>query len=645
MSLIRQIWLLLFGAVLLAFAGSVAVNADSARDTLQTQLRLKNSDNATALALVLSQQKGDRELMGLVISSLFDTGFYRSIRFTDADGKAGPVREAPAAPLDAPAWFVTLLPIESTPGVAQVSDGWRAVGSVTVESQSAYAHDELWHGSQRSALALAVVGVLAGLFGSLVVNRMRRPLEQTVEQARSIERGEYVTVREPAVPELRRLARAMNSMVARLKLVFEGQAAQVETLRRHANCDALTGLSNRTHFMGQLNAALQREDGAVEGGLVLLRVIELGAINRALGHAATDRMIGTVAQALQTYTARVNGCFVGRLNGSDFALCLPAGGVARETAQALAQALHAVLPAFGKEAVVAAGAVEIQRGTPVAQLMGAADLALARAEAAGPFAVEVAGEPGGSLAGLGEGGWRRRLHAAMVDGRVMLAQFPVLDPTGRVMHLECPLRLQIDPQGAYEPAARWLPLAVRGRLTAALDERALALALQAIAADGRSRAVNIAPASLVDSGFAARMRVQLMAAPRAARLVWLEVPESAASEHFELVGELGRQLRPTGARLGLEHAGERLGHIDRLFELGLDYVKLDAAVTHGVAADSGRAGFVRGLAVMLHSLSLLVVAEGVADEADAAALWQCGVDGQTGPWVSATQAEGSPTGG
>jgi diguanylate cyclase (GGDEF)-like protein len=634
MSLIRQIWLLLFGAVLLAFAGSVVVNVDAARDTLQTQLRLKNSDNATALALVLSQQKGDRALMGLVMSSLFDTGFYRSIRFTPADGKEAYVREAPATPLEAPAWFVALLPIESTPGIAQVSDGWRALGAVTVQSHTAYAHDELWHGSQRSALALAVVGVLAGLFGSLVVNRMRRPLDQTVDQAQSLERGEYVTVAEPAVPELRRLVRAMNSMVGRLKLVFEGQAAQVETLRRQANCDPLTGLSNRTHFMGQLGALLQREDGAVEGGLVLLRLIDLGGINRALGHATTDRMIGTVAQALQAYTGRVGGCFVGRLNGADFALCLPVGGVARETAQALAEALHAVLPAFGKEAAVCAGAVEIQRGAPVAQLMGAADLALARAEAAGPFAVEVAGEPGGALAGMGEGGWRRRLHAALVDGRVMLAQYPVLDATERLMHMECPLRLQIDPEGPHEPAARWLPLAVRSRLTAALDERALALALQGSTADGQARAVNIAPASLNDSGFSGRMRVQLMAAGRVARLIWLEVPEAAAAEHFELVAELGRQLRPTGARLGLEHAGERLGQIDRLFELGLDYVKLDAAVTLGLADDTSRAGFVRGLVVLLHSLSLHVIAEGVTREADATALWHAGVDGQTGPWVS-----------
>ena len=52
------------------------------------------------------------------------------------------------------------------------------------------------------------------------------------------------------------------------------------------------------------------------------------------------------------------------------------------------------------------------------------------------------------------------------------------------------------------------------------------------------------------------------------------------------------------------------------------------------ADDTSRAGFVHGLVVMLHSLSLHVIAEGVSGEADAAALWLAGVDGQTGPWVS-----------
>ena len=71
-----------------------------------------------------------------------------------------------------------------------------------------------------------------------------------------------------------------------------------------------------------LHRLMHREDGSVESGLVLLRIVDLAELNRSIGHATTDRLIETVAQALQAYTARVAGCFIGRLNGADFAMCL-----------------------------------------------------------------------------------------------------------------------------------------------------------------------------------------------------------------------------------------------------------------------------------------------------------------------------------
>ncbi|CAN5706335.1 LapD/MoxY N-terminal periplasmic domain-containing protein [soil metagenome] len=657
MSLIRQIWLLLLGTLLLAFAGSVAIIVTSARDTLQTQLRLKNSDNAGSLAMVLSQQKGDRELMSLLAGAQFDTGYYRRVRLTATDGTVLFQREADARPAHAPGWFVALLPIDLEQGTAQVSDGWRALGSVEVSSQTAFAHDELWSASQRSAGALAIVGLLAGLLGTLAVTRLRRPLDCTVKQAQMLERGEYLQVAEPRAPELRRVTRAMNSMVARLKLVFEAQAGQVETMRRQASQDSLTGLSNRTHLMAQLGALLSAEDGAAACGLVLLRVERLGDVNRALGHAATDRVLVAIAQTLQTYAQHVPGCMIGRVNGSDFALCLPVGGVAQETGQALSELLRAVLPSFGGQIVVAVGAAEARRGVSLGVLVAAADMALARAESGGgAVTVEIAVEsPAASNAGgddaaadgsaadvvpvhFGEASWREHIHDALAQGRVRLASFPVVNSVGTLLHLECPLRVQLDPNGAFEVAAHWLPLAVRSRLTAAADEAALALALEASARDGMPRCVNLSPASLLDSGFASRLRGRLMVEPQAAAKLSLEVNETAAFEQFDLVQELGRQLRPTGARLGLEHAGEQLGRIGRLFEASLDYVKLDAAVAHGVAGYPERAAFVSGMVAMLHGLAIQVMAEGVASEADAMALWACGVDGLTGPWISAQHA-------
>jgi EAL domain-containing protein (putative c-di-GMP-specific phosphodiesterase class I) len=315
-----------------------------------------------------------------------------------------------------------------------------------------------------------------------------------------------------------------------------------------------------------------------------------------------------------------------------------------ETAQAVNEALAVVLPAFGPGIGIAVGAVEMRRDRHVAQVMSAADAALARAESRGAFSVELgivgeaAGVAGGTAMG-GEGAWRKRIYDALTNQRVRLVSYPVIDSQRQLVHLECPLRLQLDPQGSFETAARWLPLALRTRLTPTIDERAVELALSDIGHDGLARCVNLSAASLADSSFVARLRNLLLASPAHARALSLEVPESAAVDHFAQVQELARQLRPTGARVGLEHAGERLSRIERLFEAGLDYVKLDAAVVQGVAGDSGRANYLKSVVAMLHGLSMKAYAEGVADPADAQLLWQIGVDGLTGPWASALRGD------
>lgn len=643
MSLMRQVWLLVLGVVLASLLGAVAVSTVSTRQLLQTQLQIKNSDNAAALALALSQQRGDAELMQLLISAQFDTGYYESVAWRQPDGKLAFERRAPARASQAPAWFVALSPITVQPGVAQLSNGWNAIGSVEVLSHSAYAHDELWRSVTRMSALLLGLGALASLGAYLALHRIRRPLDNAVAQARGLMEGQFAQMELPHVPELQRLTEAMNAMVARVKLMFEAQGEQLQALRLQAHCDALTGMSTRKHFLAELESALTRDEGPARGGLVLLRLRDLALLNQRLGRPAVDQTLLTLSRAVKAYPDRVRGCLAGRLNGSDFALWLPAPDVAAETAQALADALRLSLPAFGPGIQVSLGAVDLPRESLLGQWFSEADKVLARAETQAGFVVEFhrgaapaeAGKASSSTGAQGEQAWRAQILDALKERRARLSQFPLLDREGRLLHLECPLQLQLEADGSFEPATRWLPLAVRSRLTAEVDLLAVSLALEAINRDGQARCVNIAPASLLDGGFVARVREQVFQAPQAARKLGLELAETAAVQHFDLLLEMGRQLRPLGVKLGLEHAGAGLAQVDRLYQAGLDYVKLDASVVSGVSGDAARAAFVRGMLVMLRSLALKVYAEGLRDGMDVQALWDCEVDGVTGPWATA----------
>ena len=333
---------------------------------------------------------------------------------------------------------------------------------------------------------------------------------------------------------------------------------------------------------------------------------------------------------------RFSSSEVGRLNGSDFALALPDVDSLRESAVDVGARLRSLMRVHEGGAHVVVGAVRWVHGAPVSSLLAAADQALARAESRGPWTVE-SDDAASESGALGEDAWRLRIQAALAGRNAQLVDFPLVSRTGELVHHESPLRLRLGEEGALVSAAQWLPMARRAQLTADIDLLAIELALQAIEGDAKPRSVNVSPSSLADSAFSTRVHALVVAHPDAARKLSLELAEAGAVKQLHLVRELAEQLHGSGTKIGLEHAGERLGETRGLLEAGLDFVKLDASLLQGLAGDEARAQHVAGTVRMLHGIGLRVYAEGVTEVADATALWSAGVDGLTGPVLQASR--------
>ena len=210
------------------------------------------------------------------------------------------------------------------------------------------------------------------------------------DRATAISERRFVTIAEPTVPELRRLALAMNSTVGRLRTIFEEEASRLEILRREANCDPLTGLANRGHFMARLRQALDAED-AGEGTLLLIRLADLAGINRRLGRAATDAFLRQAAEVIGTFANPDSQGIAARLNGADFAIVLAAGRDAHAAAHVLLAALiEAGKPYVEGETIVSMGLGSYCRPTDLETLLARVDAALAAAEAEGVNAIREA---------------------------------------------------------------------------------------------------------------------------------------------------------------------------------------------------------------------------------------------------------------
>jgi EAL domain-containing protein (putative c-di-GMP-specific phosphodiesterase class I)/GGDEF domain-containing protein len=417
--------------------------------------------------------------------------------------------------------------------------------------------------------------------------------------------------------------------------MFEEEAARLESVRREANCDALTGLVNRSNFLARLREDLADEN-SLGGSLMVIRVAELAAINRRLGRGDTDELLkrigGVVGSAAATHPEATGA----RLNGADFALLLPGVYEPRRIAEPLLQELIQEAASFiGQGATAHVGFGRYLQGLEVAVVMSQVDTALAAAEAQGASGIaEAAFSLEEDTPRSGEE-WTRLIWRALDQGWVRLISFPVTDLPGRLIHRECPLRLMLDEHGDWLPAGRFLPMAERLKLTPRLDLAAVTLGLEQLESDAAlpGLAINLSASSLQDATFRRQLLERLQHRQRAAARLWLEVAETGAQRQFDAFRDFVGALKGSGCRVGIEHFGRQFSQIGRLHDLGLDYLKVDASFVRNLESNQGNQVFLKGLAAIAHGIGLTVIAEGVVSEAELLALRNVGFDGATGPAI------------
>jgi EAL domain-containing protein (putative c-di-GMP-specific phosphodiesterase class I)/GGDEF domain-containing protein len=638
MSLFRHIWLTIIGLTLAALIGSLLVNTLTARSYLEKQLFIKNKDNATALALSMSQQsEKDQVTMELLLSALFDNGHYQAIVLTDPAGNVMVERTAASdTDLGAPAWFVRLLPIRVAPGVAHITDGWKQYGSISLASHSKFAYRDLWLATLELIGWFLAGGIVAGVIATLLLRLITRPLDQVVSQAKAITERRFISVPEPRVPELKSVVSAMNDMVARVKQMFSEEAARLDTLSRKHNYDAISGLPSRDYFMTQMCEALESDESAPYGTFLLMRLKDLGEIHRQIGRSETDKLVHTIGNTLEQLCDTHNHWVPARLNGPDFALLAPNQHTVSELAGQLAEKMTLLrqerYPHI--EELFYIGAMCYRRGDAISQLLAGCDQLVAKAEARGGNSVVVHGGDASEIAATPAETWRELISTALMANRVKLVNFPVVNADcTALLHREGVIRLQTEVDGPWHPAGDFMPFAVRLKLTTYIDLSVVNLALDFLRKESGNFAINLSAETCADRDFRKKFIGQLKEQGEVCKRLWVEVPESAAVSHFDAFHELCRALKALGCKVGIESFGRKFTAIDKFADLGVDYVKVDSSFVHGIDQNDGNREFLKGLCKMVHSIGIMVIAVGVQNQQELDILVTLGCDGITGPTV------------
>ena len=632
MSLIKQLWIAIIVIVLLAFGSSFFISAYQTKSYLAEQLQVKNIDNATGMALTLSQMEKDLTTIELMLAAQFDTGYYRRIAVRDVTGNILAEFSLTAQPVKAPQWFISLLNFEIKPGIAQIQDGWQRFGSIELESQTDYSLVALWQITKDLALGFLIIAIGCGVAGSILLNRVRRPLNQAVTHAEALGNRQFITSDEPATFELKRLVAAMNRLTGRVRSMLEQEQKQLDQLQRQYELDPVTGAFNRAYCASWLEGYFNNTERSEISNVFLLRVTNLQGINLQFGRNETDNWLKQLVTVVQQYQGVR---LVSRLNGSDFFVVSEQITTTATMCQQLVDQLNADCPLDSSHttAPVLLVGLSLDAVSSRQQTLSQLDAMLVEVESTPPTQSKTLQQPQPYDTLADATAWLKAIKQAIDTDRIMPKLYPVLRRDGSLLHQEAMLRVNINQQ--WLSAGQILGWARRYQFTSQLDSIMLSRALTQLTADPSLHlALNISDQTLTNVAVHYQLLTLLQTVPKTVcQRLSLEFDERLVVKHQLLFMSFGSALKALAVSVGLQKCGYAINDIQDLEKLGIDYLKIDSAIVLRYQTNEA-AKLLAGLIKLAHTLGLLVIAEGVVSPKDITGLHQLGFDGLTGPGIA-----------
>lgn len=395
--------------------------------------------------------------------------------------------------------------------------------------------------------------------------------------------------------------------------------------------DALTGLPNRSLLEGAIQALI---DGGKQVWVLFLGMDRFHSINESMGHVIGDKVLGELAHRLRDAMGTTGT--LGRFAGDQFALAV--GGIDEAAAISLAQELRDAISRPIEEenyrlVLTASAGISHspEHGTNPQDLLQRAEAAMGRAKLQGRDATCLFSaqqmrdiEERLQLGNL--------LRGAVKRGEMTLHYQPQHRARGRALTgFEALLRWNVPDRG-WIPPDRFIPIAEVLGLMPEIGQFVLDAACRQAREwldrdlGGFTIAVNVSAQELQRPGLAGRVDEALRRHSLPAGVLGLELTESSLVENVERARATLEDLERMGVRLALDDFGTGYSSLAYLKHFPIQKLKIDQSFVRGLPDAVDDAAIARTIVAMAHQLGMLVSAEGVETQAQAAFLQGIGCD-------------------
>lgn len=409
-------------------------------------------------------------------------------------------------------------------------------------------------------------------------------------------------------------------------------------LDHQAHHDPLTGLPNRLLFEARLrealHAALENPQPA-PGALLFIDLDRFKQINDSLGHHIGDVLLQSVSTRLRQALRDTDT--VARHGGDEFIVLVPRLHQEEHAGQ-IAEKLLAVfrhpITAEGHEFFVSASigiSLFPDDGNDVNSLIKHADAAMYRAKNQGRNRYEYY-----TRDLTADAQQRMELENELRRGLdrnefILHYQPKQMLGSGELFGVEALVRWQHPRWGLVEPSM-FIPLAEETGLIVELGRQILHQGCAQLAEWLRSGfdpvqlAVNVSGAQLMDRQLIDEIARALVKYAIPAGKLELEITEDfVMNRNRDSIGLL-HELRAMGLNLSIDDFGTGYSSLNYLKELPLQTLKIDRSFVAGLPEDRQDTAISQTIIVLAHNLGMSVVAEGVENLGQKAALQQQGCD-------------------
>lgn len=582
--------------------------------------------------------QGELSTIETMMNSVFDSGYYSLIRLVDIDGKILLENSNKKLEiLDVPDWFVSNIKLEAPIVESEIMRGWGKFGTLQVQSSTGAAYHELYGILKDVFYTLGLMGLVALLVSYFGINAIFRPLKNVQKQAEAILENRFILQEKiPFTVDIKHIVFAMNSMIGKVKDIFEQGAKNLSKYEDLLYKDEQTGVFNRRYFTNKFSEYLSSEEYS-SGSVMMLSFKELSNLKKKLGFQSWNKVVVEIAKIISKNSAEKLSA---RLNDDDFIVVAPSISAEKMTAIgndifSEIKQLFASFDISSEDCLASASVVTYTHKSTLKDIFVASDVTLVRARESGEFTVKTY-EDSREIA-LGKSQYKELILNALQKNMFKFAGQKIASKIADLQHCELYIRL-VDENGKWQMASYFMPMVNELEFAAKIDLYVLnkvANMLKDKTLPDGGISVNIGRDVLVLTQYFAELENLLKKIKQnATNRVYIEIPNKDDID-ISILSKFHQKIRELGLGLGLDHFGLDAKSIEKLKEISPDYVKIQA---RNLIDFFGEHLDQKGsFDVMMRSKNIKIIAIGVENEEQKNKLEAMEIDSMQGNFIYDTE--------